>query len=305
MATAWEMSDEDFVKIKSIRDIFDKEYHENSDLYEKEDYSRVMENDYLVWRFLDDKDGRLEDATKMLVRSMRWRKQVGVNSIKETDFPREFFRIGANHMYVKDKKGMITYYSRLCVPPVPKEFMPLMTRLCIFGLEMIDRIALSTRMKFGLIYDCRNPAVTAMDMSSLRETMSFIQGNYPSSVGYMAYYEMPVVLKAVYKMVRTFTPPKLRELVIFVNRNNIDDHIGLENVPEYMGGTCDVPYYADMDHCPSLEEVATKEGINHEAVDEFYHIYAQYLDEYQRKRDEREKAAADEINNPESVSTYL
>lgn len=86
---------------------------------------------------------------------------------------------------------------------------------------------------------------------------------------------------------KTFASSKISE--IYLTKNNIDDIIGLENVPDYMGGTCQMPYMVDMDHCPSVQEVADRTGISQEAVDEFYQIYDKYLKDYEARREQLER----------------
>lgn len=86
--------------------------------------------------------------------------------------------------------------------------------------------------------------------------------------------------------------------VIFLTKDNIDEMIGLQNVPEYMGGSCSKPYIKIMDHCPSVEEVAALNGISIEAVKEFHKLYDPFLEEFQRKREEIE-------NLGEAGSTFL
>lgn len=202
-ADNWQMSDEDKQKVTQIRESFKKEYESKKELYESDDYDIIKENDYSVWRYLDEKDGDADEAYQMLVKSMRWRKQMDVKNLRDTDFPRELFRIAANHIYVKDKSGLITYYNRLSLPPPPKEFFPIMSRLLVFALDIMDRIVQQTRCKFGIIIDCRNPVTqTSLDVPSMRDMMACVQGNYPSCVGYVAYYEMSAVMKAAHKMVR-------------------------------------------------------------------------------------------------------
>lgn len=151
--------------------------------------------------FLDDKDGDEDDAIKMLVKSLRWRKKNDVKSIRETDFPREIYHVVPSHFYVNDKNGFLTYYNRLKVPPAPKEFLPLMTRMVIMAIESIDQLVLKNKTKVGLIVDCSDASITQLEMSSNRDLMGSVQAYYPNYIEYLAYYEMSSVLKAIYKMV--------------------------------------------------------------------------------------------------------
>ena len=83
-----------------------------------------------------------------------------------------------------------------------------------------------------------------------------------------------------------------------MNKDNIDEMIGLENVPDYMGGTCTKSYIKSMDHCPTVEEVAALNGISIEAVKEFHKLYDPFLEEYERKKEELE-------NCGQAGSTFL
>lgn len=93
-------------KVDELKQLFKKEYEENSDLYDKRDYDRLMD-------LKDDWDARrwiiyqrdVPTAFAMLKDTMRWRKEIDINGLNYEDFPREFYECGCVFEYGKDKQG--------------------------------------------------------------------------------------------------------------------------------------------------------------------------------------------------------
>lgn len=49
----------------------------------------------------------------MLIESMKWRKEFGVNQLSDNYFPKQFFRCGAVFQYEPDVNGFATVYLRI------------------------------------------------------------------------------------------------------------------------------------------------------------------------------------------------
>lgn len=93
-------------RVAELRAQFTKEFEENSQLYDRRDYDRFMDQD-------DDWHARkwiiyqreVPAAYAMLADTMRWRKELGLNDLTYEHFPREFYECGCVFEYGKDKQG--------------------------------------------------------------------------------------------------------------------------------------------------------------------------------------------------------
>lgn len=93
-------------RIAELKELFRKEYEENTELYDERDYERFMDtsDDWHARRWIIYQR-EVPVAFEMLKDTMRWRKEVGLNDLNYEDFPREFYECGCTFEYGEDKKG--------------------------------------------------------------------------------------------------------------------------------------------------------------------------------------------------------
>lgn len=93
-------------RINQLKALFEQEYNENRQLYDKRDYDRFMEtrDDWYARRWIIyQRDANI--AYEMVKDTFRWRKDMGLNELTHEDFPREFYECGCMFEYGRDKKG--------------------------------------------------------------------------------------------------------------------------------------------------------------------------------------------------------
>lgn len=109
----------DSADIEKIRQEIKERHKKQKDigqpLFDQCDVDRVMSNDWAVRRYLIAQNGNVKRATEKLDKSLRWRKNFGVNVRNESDLPIEFVRAGAIFPFFEDKEGRITIFVRVKV----------------------------------------------------------------------------------------------------------------------------------------------------------------------------------------------
>lgn len=93
-------------RINELKELFNQEYNENQELYDRRDYDRFMDKDddwYARRWIIYQRD--VAAAFEMLKDTMKWRKQLDLNNLSYEDFPREFYECGCTFEYGQDKKG--------------------------------------------------------------------------------------------------------------------------------------------------------------------------------------------------------
>ena len=75
------------------------ELETGDDSVDRVDVARVNSDDKYVSKFFrhvfDQPGDQTEAAAKMIINTLKWRKEIGASSIKETDFPQPVFDKGA------------------------------------------------------------------------------------------------------------------------------------------------------------------------------------------------------------------
>lgn len=139
-----ECSEETLHSIELIRSMFIGEVNQNPELYDQVDVDKVSNDNFCVTRFLNHHEGDVDKGFAQLVDTMRWRKSFGVNSIKSSNFPQEYFQTGESHFYGYDKNGIFTVYLRVKLHKKISELSPLSQKYLVYLLEYCESKAKET-----------------------------------------------------------------------------------------------------------------------------------------------------------------
>lgn len=93
-------------RIDELKSLFKREYEQNKELYDVRDYDRFMDrkDDWYARRWIIYQRDPAT-ALEMVKDTLRWRKEMDLNSLSYEDFPREFHECGCVFEYGHDKKG--------------------------------------------------------------------------------------------------------------------------------------------------------------------------------------------------------
>lgn len=300
----YKIGPDDRIKIEAIREIMLFEAKNDPKSFALEDVERLESNDIYIFRFLRQHDGHLEASLKTLRKSLRWRKENRINqmSINAVFIPREIADIRAFHVYVRDKNGTPTIYTR-AIPMPPKKFRPLVVETAIYFAERVSVKVSQYGRRFGFINDCRDFVfdTSMVDIELIKEMIKLRDIHYPDLYAYVAFYEFPVSLRWLFKLLSPIIPKKTRDKIIFIDKDSIDDIIGLDNVPEYMGGRCKEPYLLDTSAFPTLRDVGESRGYSKSDIDEVYKLYATEL----KKHEDELAKAGKKLIKLEDLENYF
>lgn len=93
------------IKIDFIRQMFKEDYENNKDLYELQDYEKVINNDFWITRYMANMDESSDTILERVKSTMRWRKSFGVNHFDPLTIPREVYQVSAIINYLPDRRG--------------------------------------------------------------------------------------------------------------------------------------------------------------------------------------------------------
>lgn len=285
-------------EVAFVRTRFLDEAESNPDLYDPIDVERCRTDEWTIKRFIAYRKHNLESASETIINSMRWRKENEASSLKQTDFPAEFFWVGECHVYGRDKNNVVLVFLRVKYHKPMSEFNPLIKKYLIWLMERMDEeIRLRGANGWALVYDCLGGTIFNNNMDLLMFMINTFFDNYPLGLTYIGLYELPWVLRAIYHICRGWMPEDYRELFVLLNSQTIHEHMGTENLPDYLGGTSSLPYRVRVDGCPSLRDMANKHQIRESTVDKFMNHYQKYLDEGDRQEKEAQAQRKQEMSN--------
>lgn len=280
-------------ELEEVRSRFQTEVENNPDAFDPSDIEKVMNDEWTVKRFIAYKDHNLTEATAALINTMKWKKSMGVSSIKASDFPAEFFWVGECHTYARDKNNTAMVYLRVKFHKQLMDWQPLIKKYLIYVMELMDEEIRNGADGFALIYDCEGGTIFNNNMDLLLFLVQTFFEHYPMALTYIGLYELPWMLRAIYHICRGWIPEDFRKLFVFLNKENIATHVGSQNLPDYLSGTCSLRYRVRMNGCLPLPEFAEKENIKQSAVTKFLSHYEKYIklaNEEEKKKDSLENS---------------
>ncbi|XP_018584691.1 motile sperm domain-containing protein 2-like [Scleropages formosus] len=228
-------------KIEETRQRFQNEYlKDSSDRYDSRDVDRLLRDDllvdgYLTWRFFV-----VDDALKMIDESFQWRKEFRVNDLAEGLVPKWTFETGAVYIHGYDKEG-----NRLFWFNVRKHFKDSKTvrdkkSYVAFWLER--HVVQHPDMPITVVFDMSDTSLSNIDLEFVKYIISCFKVYYPKLLSKMLMYEMPWIMNAAWKIVKTWLSPEAINKLKFLSKSEIQSYIDTEQLPSHMGGTDSFKY---------------------------------------------------------------
>lgn len=264
--------------IQQVREMFADEVKNNGDLYDPIDVERVATDDYTVERYLKHHKGDLEKGYNMLVEAMRWRRSFGVNHIKRTDFPKEYFETGEAHLYTTDQNGVSTVYLRVKLHKKINELNTLSQKFLVYLFEKCEQEGRQSGKGYGLIWDCYGGNLFNVDLELLQFLTNIWINYYPGGTKYVLLHELPWILRAIYRLARSWMPEHLREQICFASKGDIGSFVGSQSLPDYLNGQCKTNYKKAPVDCKPMKDFIIKESIEPEGAKKFLDHYKNWLE---------------------------
>jgi hypothetical protein len=247
------------------------------DLYDEEDVDRIRQNDWYVKRFLLARRRNVDEAFDMLRNTLRWRKEFGLPTMKDTDFPIEFYKIGGLFAYEKDKNGNVVIYMRVRMHRKIPELADPVKKFLMYIVNKVDREVDGNGCV--IVFDCSGAGYSNMDLDFLTFLISSGNSYFPVGIKYILVYELSWVLNAFRRIAMSLIPQSFLPLIKFANKNDITDYIPIENLPDYMGGQCKRNYRTIPKGCTNVAKLAIDNGYTEDDVERILPIFEPLLEE--------------------------
>lgn len=248
-----------------------------ADLYDDIDIERLRNSEWFVKRFLLASRRNANEAFEMLKITLAWRKSVQLSTTPINTFPREFFQIGGLFQYEPDLEGNPVIYMRI---RMHRKIVELQEPIQQFLFYIINKVDLESNNKGAVIlFDCSGAGWNNMDLDMLKVLTEVAFKYFPFCIKKVIVYELSWMLNAFRRIAMSIIPSTFAKIVFFATKNDITNYIALENLPDFIGGTCQKNYRAVPEGCPDVNSVAVERGFNLADVERIKGIFKPYLDE--------------------------
>ncbi|KAM9341929.1 motile sperm domain-containing protein 2 [Pholidichthys leucotaenia] len=223
-------------KIEETRQRFSNELLQDStDKYDARDVERIQNDDSLVEGYLTWRLHVVDDALKMIDESLQWRKEFGVNDISESTIPKWMFETGAVYLHGYDKEGNKLFWFKVKMHVKDAKTTVDKKKYVAFWLERYAKR--EPGKPLTVVFDMTESGFSNIDMDFVKYIVNCFKIYYPKFLSKMVIVEMPWVMNAAWKIVRSWLGPEAISKLKFASKTEVQTFIGPEYLPPYMGGT--------------------------------------------------------------------
>lgn len=255
---------------------------EPGDCYYKEDIEKVRRDDWFVKRFLLARNRDVSASLSMMKEALKWRKSEGIRDLQPDYFPEDLFRLSSMFIYAPDREGNVTIYFR---PKLVIKHTDMVCTLKKFGNYLLNIVDEETNgAGITVIADFNGAGVqVAESVDLLFYSISTINSYFPFGISHIVIIDLPFFLRACWYAAKPLVPSNRRKLVDFISTSDITKLVAIENLPDFLGGTCKLPYKGHSvvpPGCPSTYDFARNVlGLSDRAAEKLENCYKPIADE--------------------------
>lgn len=198
------------------------------------DITRIKSGDDWLKRFLEHNDLNIQESLNMLWDACEWRKKFDANNITEHNVRKEYLEEGIFFGYGKDKDGktLFIFKSRLHVKGT-RDFGELQ-KCVIYWFERLEREGNGNQI--SIFFDMAETGLSNLDMEFTKYLIGLFKLYYPNYLNYIIIFEMPWVLNAAFKIIKSWLPSKAIQKIKFVNKSTLKEYVDPNDALKCWGG---------------------------------------------------------------------
>ncbi|KAL8190270.1 UNVERIFIED_CONTAM: Motile sperm domain-containing protein 2 [Gekko kuhli] len=230
------------VLISETRQRFETEYiPAKSDAYDSRDVERLQQDDSWVDNYLIWQHDSVDETLKMIDESFQWRKEYAVHDLTESSLPKWLFETGALYLHGYDKEGHKIFWFRVKLHTKDAKTQHEKKKLVAFWLERYARREHGKPLT--VVFDMAETGLSNMDLDFVRYIIGCFKVYYPNYLSKIVIFELPWIMNAAFKLVKSWLGPDAVGFLKTVNKNDIQEYISAEYLPPHMGGTDTFKYH--------------------------------------------------------------
>jgi hypothetical protein len=199
----------------------------------------------------------LDKAVSMMIDTLIWRKCSTLSSLTALSFPLEFYSIGGLFVYTNDKydnKLLIFRLKMYQKIPELQEGMELFTTYKMYEAHNIS--VEQDYQGWCLVFDMTEVTMAQCDIPQLFWLINTFLNYFPKSLRQAYVFNINWVFRKIANFMMNFLPREYQEIVKFVSGSEIFDHFDKDQLPDFMGGTCEINYRSVPEGGRPVEDLA-------------------------------------------------
>lgn len=210
-----------------------------TELFHPLDLDRIKDEKYLK-RILSHSDKDAKEAADVLWDILTWRKNVGASDINESNIRMDYVNQGMFFPRGRDLDGclLLTLRSKMHVKG-QKDYEEL-KKIMIYWFDRLEREENGNQIT--MFFDMDGAGLSNMDMELIKYLIMLFKLYYPNFLNYIVIFNMPWVLNAAFKVVKTLLPAKAVERMRFVNKDTLKTVVAPEQALKCWGGKDDYEF---------------------------------------------------------------
>lgn len=239
--------------LKELRELMIEDAQSDSCKFSAEDTKKIYDDDWFCARYLLRMKMNVKNAHQMMRKALEFRNSP---TVAISEFPEDFYKIGALFSYEPDRKGNIPVYMRIRV----YQKIPLVQRfLKAFLFNVIEEADKKAKGKgIVLVFDLQGAGLSNVDMDLLFFVITTLVNYFPKGLSYMLIHELPWLMRSIWLIAKQWLSEDHRDLVKFSDSKTICEYFDEENLPDFMGGTCKRDYRHVPENSITLQQAAKR-----------------------------------------------
>lgn len=198
----------------------------------------------------------IEDVVQSLIECLIWRKSAQVNDLSGKDFPDQLYSSGVTTLGT-DGLGVTCVYIRVKLhKKVDPAWSPLIVSFVNYVFEKLDKDMKGRPI--GLVIDLSGAGLANFDMENNVQLITLFSKYYPMSCRYLWLYEASWLVRPALMVMLRMIPTKYQKLVKLMDKKQAFELMGIEGLPDFMGGMTKTSMWPVPEDAPSLETVAER-----------------------------------------------
>src|SRR5699024_6800756 len=135
--------------------------------------------DWQIERFIRRKKS-VDAAVEMIKGTLRWRHELNMPQLTDTDFPEEFIKVGAMFGFEHDLEGNGVVYLRVRLHKKVKESRKLVK---LYMMHIVNKMDMSINARgLTVVFDCSRAGITNLDMDIVWFLVESLIKDYPNGM---------------------------------------------------------------------------------------------------------------------------
>ncbi|XP_032587194.1 motile sperm domain-containing protein 2 [Drosophila mojavensis] len=203
------------------------------------DLARINDNDIWITVLLEAYKLDVEKTITRLWENCEWRQSYGTNNITEKDVNQEYLNDGEIYVHNQDHEGkplLIVDFSKHSKSKNQDDLI----RLIVYWVERIQRK--DYLQKMTLFMDMTNAGLSNLDLDFIKAIINLFETKYPYTPNYIIVHQLPFLLNAAFKVVKTFMPADALEILRVTTKKDIKQYVNQDNCLKIWGGNDDYKF---------------------------------------------------------------